>query len=197
MSPRPDVSAERKPQILQAALQVFLHKGFEAARMSEIAAQAGLSVGNLYLYFAGKLDIVLALMNALLEPSAQGLETLLSAPGSCRQRLEQSFLYELEMQDASDLRLYNEMYHLAINEPRVRQVLSTYNLRYQGAIAALIQQGIHRSELRSTDPQAAAFAFQSVFDGLMQNLLLSPSNFDLSIVLHQVFDMLFDGLEIK
>ena len=196
MSPRRDVSAERKPQILQAALQVYLRKGFDDARMNEIAAQAGLSVGNLYRYFEGKLDITLALMEVFLEPSAQVLEDLLDAPGTCRQRLEKSFLHELEIQDASDLALYNEMYHLALSEPRVRELLSTYNARYQRAIAAIIEQGIVGGELRPTDPHAAALAFQSVFDGLMQNLLFLPENFNTPVILHQVFELLFDGLEV-
>jgi TetR/AcrR family transcriptional regulator, repressor for uid operon len=52
--PRPDVSAERKPQILQAAAQVFLQKGFHASRMNDIAREAGLSVGNLYRYFPAR-----------------------------------------------------------------------------------------------------------------------------------------------
>ena len=196
MSPRPDVSAERKPQILQAAAQVFLQKGFGATRMEDIAKQAGLSVGNLYRYFPGKLDTTLALMELFLEPSLSNSNDLLSAPGTCRERLEGSFLRVLEKQDASLLTLYGEMYHLARYEPRVRAVLQNYNVRYQKIVADLLQQGIQNGELRLVDTDAVAFAFQSVFDGFMQNMTLTSQPLDLPAVLHQAFDMLFDGLSI-
>jgi AcrR family transcriptional regulator len=195
MSPRPDVSAERKPQILQAAAQVFLSKGFTAARMEDIAKQAGLSVGNLYRYFPGKLDITLALMELFLEPSLSNSNDLLSAPGTCRERLESSFLRVLEKQDASLLTLYGEMVHLARYEPRVRAVLQDYNQRYQKIVADLLQQGIQNGELRPVDTDAVAFAFQSVFDGFMQNMNFTPQPLNLPAALRQTFDMLFDGLK--
>ena len=48
MSPRPDVSEERKQQILEAAIAVFARLGFRAARMDDVAEQAGLSKAALY-----------------------------------------------------------------------------------------------------------------------------------------------------
>ncbi|MHB8777855.1 MAG: TetR/AcrR family transcriptional regulator [Anaerolineales bacterium] len=196
MSPRPDVSAERKPQILQAAAQIFLQKGFGATRMEDIAKQAGLSVGNLYRYFPGKLDMTLALMELFLEPSLSNSNDLLSAPGTCRERLEGDFLRVLLKQDQAMLTLYGEMYHLARQEPRVHAMLADYNLRYQKIVAAMLQQGIQSGEIHPIDPAAVAFAFQSIFDGFMQNMALTPQPLDLPTVLRQTFDMLFDGLSI-
>ena len=196
MYPRPSVSAERKPQILQAAAQVFLNKGFAAARMEDIARQAELSVGNLYRYFPGKLDITLALMELFLEPSLQNSNDLLAKAGTCRQRLEGSFLRVLEKQDPAMLTLYGEMYHLARSEPRVHAMLADYNLHYQKIVSAILQQGIERGELRPADPDALAFAFQSIFDGFMQNMAFTPQPLHLPAVLNQTFDMLFDGLSI-
>lgn len=194
MSPRPDVSAERKPQILTAALQVFLAKGLDSARMEDIAVQAELSVGNLYRYFSGKLDLTIALMDLLLAPSLQKLEELLNAPGTSRHRLETAFLDDLAAQGQQEAFLYAEMYHLAHKEPAVRQMLQSYNARYQKQIEMILAQGIERGELRSTDPTAAAFAFQAIYDGLMQNLPLMQANFDLTYTLRQNFEILFNGL---
>ncbi len=195
MSPRPNASAKRKPQILLAAMQVFLQKGFDAARMEDIAAQAGLSVGNLYRYYPGKLDITLTLMELFLEPSLSNSNDLLSAPGTCRERLENSFLRVLEKQDASLLTLYGEMYRLARYEPRIHAVLQDYNQRYQKIVADLLQQGIQNGELRPVDTHAAAFAFKSDFDCFMQNMAFASQPLDLPSVLRQAFDMLFDGLK--
>ncbi len=193
MSPRPDASAERIPQILLAAEKVFLQKGFVAARVEDIARAANLSVGNLYRYFPGKLDITLALMELSLEPSAQILENLIHAPGNARQRLEQAFLEELLNQDEAQQRMYAELYHLARSEPRVHDLLAGYNSRYQASIAAVLEQGISRGELRRCDPNRAAFTFQCLFDGFMQNLAFTPAD-SLADTLRQNFEILFNGL---
>lgn len=194
MSPRPNVSQTRKPQILQSAAQVFLRKGFTASRMEDIAKQTGLSVGNLYRYFSGKLDLTLALIRLYLEPGLQDSNHLLDASGSVRERLEASILSVLSKQDSAMLTLYAEMYHLARQEAGVHALLTDYNSQYRQIVARLVQQGIERGELRACDPISVAFTLQALFDGYMQNLHLAPTNFDLNTALHQSFDMLFEGL---
>ncbi|MFN2235991.1 MAG: TetR/AcrR family transcriptional regulator, partial [Anaerolineales bacterium] len=54
MSPRPDVSEQRKDQILDAAATVFAKKGVHESRMDDIVEKSGLSKGSLYWYFKSK-----------------------------------------------------------------------------------------------------------------------------------------------
>lgn len=49
---------EIKTRILDAALETFAAKGFYDATMADIALAAGLSVGNLYLYYKNKADLL-------------------------------------------------------------------------------------------------------------------------------------------
>ena len=192
---RPNVSSTRKPQILMAALQTFLENGFDAARMEDIAAKAELSVGNLYRYFPGKLDLTVALMDLILAPSLQKLKDLVDEKGSCRQRLEAAFIEDLAGQNPQDMFLYAEMCHLARYEPAVQKMLKSYNARYQKQIQLVIEQGIERGELKRADPAAIAFAFQAIYDGIMQNVPLMRQNFDVAAALKQMFALVFEGLE--
>lgn len=57
---RTDRNEQRASQILQAALQCFLVKGFHQASMRDIAQAAGVSLGNLYNHFPGKEALILA-----------------------------------------------------------------------------------------------------------------------------------------
>ena len=59
MAPRPDVSDQRRNQIMEAALTVFSRLGFERASMDNIAKEAGVSKGALYLYYKSK-DAIIA-----------------------------------------------------------------------------------------------------------------------------------------
>ncbi len=53
-APDPDRVAQTRQQILRAALENFVAHGFEATRMADVAARAGLAKGTLYLHFQDK-----------------------------------------------------------------------------------------------------------------------------------------------
>src|SRR5437764_4220610 len=54
---------ERRRQLLDAALEVFVSQGYHAAAMDEIADRAGVSKPVLYQHFPGKLELYLALLD--------------------------------------------------------------------------------------------------------------------------------------
>lgn len=56
-------SEARRNGIVEAAMAVFLEKGFEAASMSDIAARAGGSKATLYSYFASKEELYVEVMD--------------------------------------------------------------------------------------------------------------------------------------
>jgi AcrR family transcriptional regulator len=54
--------ARKRRQIIDGARRMFLAKGFDATSMSDIAEEAGVSKGTLYVYFASKEDLFAALV---------------------------------------------------------------------------------------------------------------------------------------
>jgi AcrR family transcriptional regulator len=71
----------RPAELLQAALSVFLERGFAAARMDEIAARAGVAKGTVYLYFPSKEDIFKALVQTAAATNVERLEREAAAFG--------------------------------------------------------------------------------------------------------------------
>jgi AcrR family transcriptional regulator len=55
---------ERRVQLLESALEVFVAQGYHAAAMDEIADRAGVSKPVLYQHFPGKLELYLALLDS-------------------------------------------------------------------------------------------------------------------------------------
>ncbi|EKT4093899.1 TPA: TetR/AcrR family transcriptional regulator [Stenotrophomonas maltophilia] len=78
---RADRNEQRIAQILQAALQCFLVKGFHQTSMRDIAQAAGVSLGNLYNHFPGKEAIILAVAVAESEELAPLLQRLAASDG--------------------------------------------------------------------------------------------------------------------
>jgi AcrR family transcriptional regulator len=66
MSTAPTARQRRKDarpsELLDAALDLFVEKGFTATRSEEVAARAGVSKGTLYLYFPSKEDLLTAVI---------------------------------------------------------------------------------------------------------------------------------------
>src|ERR1700716_3247105 len=61
----PEVRASEGPkrrQIIDGACRVFLERGFDAASMGEIAREAGVSKGTLYVYFKSKEELFEAIV---------------------------------------------------------------------------------------------------------------------------------------
>lgn len=58
MAARADRQADRRRQILEAAVKVFAEKGFHASRVGDVAEEAGIAYGLVYHYFESKEDLL-------------------------------------------------------------------------------------------------------------------------------------------
>ena len=67
----------RRRQLLDAAREVFVARGYHAAAMDEIADRAGVSKPVLYQHFPGKQDLYLALLDESVEQLIEGVRTAL------------------------------------------------------------------------------------------------------------------------
>jgi len=69
-----------RQKILDAAEQRLWHYGFKKTTIDEIASDAGVGKGTVYLHFEGKEDIGLAIMARYKETSLEGIEAIASDP---------------------------------------------------------------------------------------------------------------------
>lgn len=74
--------AERRRELLAAARDVFVEKGFSAASVDDIVARAGVARGTFYLYFQDKRSIFEALVDDFLTRIAACVRSIDIAPGA-------------------------------------------------------------------------------------------------------------------
>jgi TetR/AcrR family transcriptional regulator len=80
---------DRPGELLEAALDLFVEKGFAATRVEEVAARAGVSKGTLFLYFPSKEDLFKAVVREnVVAPVAQGAAEVAQFQGSTGELLE-------------------------------------------------------------------------------------------------------------
>src|SRR5919107_3165033 len=84
-----------KERILEAALELFVDRGYEATTMRDVAREAGASLGLAYRYFASKEEFALALYMRLAEESEDWARDRL-AGGTVAERFEAAMLAKLD-----------------------------------------------------------------------------------------------------
>jgi len=79
---------ERKALILQAAEEVLMEKGYHETSIDEIAARVGIAKGTVYLHFASKEDLVIALFAQDLEKFQQLVGSTVASELTARAKME-------------------------------------------------------------------------------------------------------------
>ena len=59
----------RKEDIINAAIKIFAQKGFYNAKVADVAREAGIADGTIYLYFKNKDDLLISLFESKMEES--------------------------------------------------------------------------------------------------------------------------------
>jgi AcrR family transcriptional regulator len=153
----PDV---RREQILDAAQQVLLRRGPDAATMAEVADAASLAKGTVYLYFASKAELLAGLRARYFER----LTAVLGDPARPRRGAPPTVAARIEGLVAAsyDFALANHELHHVLFHERGLSEHGTF-ARAHDAVAELIAAGAAGGELDVPDP---ALATDFVLHGL-------------------------------
>ncbi len=130
---------ERRAQLLESALEVFVAQGYHAAAMDDIAERAGVSKPVLYQHFPGKLDLYLALLDSSCDMIIDNCRVALSATQDNKLRVQATIeaFFEYVAGDTGAFRLVFESD--LTNEPAVRGHVE----RVTTECAAMIAEVIH------------------------------------------------------
>jgi len=197
MSPKQDVSDERKSQILDAALETFTEKGFHKTRMSDIAETSGLSKGSLYWYFDSKDAIILKLINRVFGFEIKDLTALLTDDHSAEERL---YIYtERSGQDIIKMLKWMPLIYdflaLAFRQETIKKTIQRYYNKNLGLLVTLIQQGIDAGEFLPGSALEAAYAIGSIIEGTVMLWLYDPGQIDIQDHIKSSTSLLLKGLK--
>ncbi|MFN8403353.1 MAG: TetR/AcrR family transcriptional regulator [Anaerolineales bacterium] len=169
MSPRPNVSDERKAQIINAAEDVFTQKGFNEARMDDIADKTGLSKGTLYLYFKSKDDLIIAILDRMFQREMKQMEGLDQADLSAADAIWK-MTEAVTNNILGFVRLVPIVYQflaLAFRNKYVQKALKKYINQYIDMITPIIEQGIKSGEFRKVNAREVAIAMSAIIEGTL------------------------------
>jgi AcrR family transcriptional regulator len=182
----------RRREIFDATVDLFLEKGFYETSMREVAEAAGIGKSTLYDYFPSKDDIIVyAIENSLLEIT-QRAQTILDqdADASTRlRRLMHMHLDHLLQNKAFFLRLTVEAGRLN-RESQDR--IQVRRHAYQDMLQTLIEEGIAAGSFR---PVNAAVAMKTLIAMMAPVVFTTRPAGTPAEMLDDALDLLFNGIE--
>jgi AcrR family transcriptional regulator len=200
-APRWRRRAEARPaEILDAALTVFSARGFAQAKLDDVAKEAGVSKGTLYLYFDSKEALFAAMALELMRaPVLAQLETIAKAP-SATEGLRMLIRFMAGMLDDPRRSVLPK---LIIAEsagfPELAKIwLKNVIQPVRKRLVALIEAGIANGEFRKVDPWQttqlviAPFLLAALWRRTFEHL--DNHSFDFAALLRQHTEFLLQGL---
>ncbi|MBU4317231.1 MAG: TetR/AcrR family transcriptional regulator [Proteobacteria bacterium] len=163
----------RKQQIIVAAKRVFSEKGFSKSTMEDIASEAELSPGTLYLYFKNKEELyaslslrILQYMNIRIQHvnDEVGLDPI-QKMGALQEAL-------LDVYDFDSTTIIN-LFHLQSSEtlknlsPDFLNEINELSRKSIGGIANIINEGVEKGLFIDEHPHALADTLWSLFSGVI------------------------------
>ncbi len=196
MSPRPDVSEERKNQILNAAERIFTQKGLDEARMDDIAGETGLSKGTLYLYFKSKDVLIIAILDRIFQGVFKQLDARKDNQLRASEAISQ-FTEEAIRDYKRMMRLMPVAYEflaLAFRNKTVQLALTHYFRNYMKVLVPIIQRGIDSGEFRPVKAQEVAIAAAAIYEGTVLLWVYNSSLVDMEHNIRKSMQLLMEGI---
>ena len=182
---------------MDAALTVFSHLGFERASMDDIAKEAGVSKGALYLYYKSKNAIIAKLLQLFFDQALKQVKLLAAGEGSVtEQLLAFTRVLTREMDRMAAMQPISlQFYAIAARHATIRQHLRAYFADYRALMEEVIQRGIAQGELRADiSPAETAVTLTALLEGLALLWLIDPQATDWHVQVESSTKLLIQGL---
>jgi len=186
---------DKRQRILRAATKVFAKKGYFAAKVAEIARQAGVADGTIYLYFRSKEDILVSLFDEVMTEhllkARRELESVRGAPARLRAIAE----HHLRVLGKNrDLAIVFQI-ELRQSTKFMERFTASWLQDYFRLLGDAIEQGQREGTLRADLPRKLVTkAFFGALDEMVTSWILSRKGYDLSELAGPVVDLLLRGV---
>jgi TetR/AcrR family fatty acid metabolism transcriptional regulator len=186
---------DKRSRILDAAIQAFSQNGYHATRMSDIAKAANVADGTVYLYFAGKEELLSTIfedrMSRFLQVGRQELARIDGALAKLRR------VVELHLEDLGQNPELTTVFQIELrHSSRFMELYSRGQLRdYFQLIAEILEEGQREGAIRpGLDTWFATKCIFGILDEAATNWVLSRKNYRLHAVVPQILDFVMKGL---
>ncbi|MET9017545.1 TetR family transcriptional regulator C-terminal domain-containing protein [Streptomyces olivaceoviridis] len=166
--------AERREELLRAAIEQIEARGVAAVRIADVAAALGVSNALVLYHFSTKEKLVAAAFTYAAEDDLARLRKLLGRRTTALRRLRAAVRWYAPTGQAKGWRLWIEGWAVSLREPALREVTRELDAQWKAAIARVIAEGVAAGEFACADPAGTALRLTALLDGLAVQLTSYP-----------------------
>jgi TetR/AcrR family fatty acid metabolism transcriptional regulator len=186
---------DKHQRILEAAVKVFANKGFFQAKVSEIAREAGVADGTVYLYFKSKDDLLISVFEVKMREVIQRFREAVSGLPDAHSRLAR--LVELHLggfQANPDLAAVFQV-ELRQSYRFMREYAKGELKEYLDLLGEILEQGRREGVFRSDIPASLMkrFIFGAI-DEIVSTWVMSGMKYDLGGSAGHLMELFFRGI---
>jgi TetR/AcrR family transcriptional regulator, fatty acid metabolism regulator protein len=186
---------DKREAILRAAIKVFAQKGYFSSKVADIAGEAGIADGTVYLYFKSKDEILHSIFDRAMEEFIAEGKREISEIIDVKDKLRRIAALHLEKLGADrDLAIVFQV-ELRGSTKFMEEFSAAGFAGYLDIIRATFaegqQQGLFRKDLK---PIICAKIFYGALDEMVTNWILSKQNYALLPMADEVLKIFFGGV---
>ncbi len=182
----------RRGEIIQAALTLFVQKGFPETSMREIAEASGVGKSTLYDYFPSKDDILIAYVADEVRHMTADAKMIMAQELSVTEKFRRIMRKQLEYVLANKLQNLKISYETQRISTESLQRIQKHRHAYQDMLCDLMQEGIQNGEFRPVNPM---LAIRGMYALLTSAVYTSRPTGSMDEMLSDAFEIIFKGLE--
>lgn len=192
------VIVDKREAILRAAIKVFAGKGYFNSKVSDIAGEAGIADGTVYLYFKSKDEILHSIFDRAMEEFiAEGRREIaeIRSPEAKLRRIAQLHLEKLSADPELAIVFQVELR----GSTKFMQEFSAAGFaEYLDIIRETVAEGQSSGAFRSDmKPVVCAKILYGALDEMVTNWILSKKSYPLGPMADEVLKIFFGGLGVK
>jgi AcrR family transcriptional regulator len=194
----------RRQQIMVAAKRVFTQSGYEKSTMEDIAREAELSPGTIYLYFKSKDELYASLCLRLLRFINVKVDHVIGDEALDYEAKQEALLEAIQEVYDYDPMILNNMFHLQSSDtlkslsPELMNEINDLSRRSLQAMAGMFALGIEKDLVIDRHPLALADILWALFSGIVlweeSKKMINAERYDLKNTLAIAFELFGRGL---
>lgn len=192
------VVADKREAILRAAITVFAHNGYFNAKVADIAREAGVADGTVYLYFKSKEEILHSIFDRSVDEAVAEARKKMVAIDDPREKLRQIALLHLERLGADrDLAVVFQV-ELRGSTKFMEEFSAAGFAEYLSLIRSTFEEGqragLFRADLNAKVVSKILFG---ALDEMATNWILSKRRYKLAPMADEVLDIFLNGVNVS
>src|SRR5690242_4867595 len=167
---------QRREQMLRAALDVIVERGYAESRIADVADRAGTSPALVIYYFKTKDQLLTEAIrfseDSWYEAGTRRMEQIPTAAGKLEEIVAMCCLPEADIEPGTSWVLWLDLWSQAARHPEVASVRQKFDERWRELICSLVVAGQEAGEFRPVEPAEFALLLSALLDGLAVQIAL-------------------------